>query len=139
MKFFTSCMTVAFEKNADGSTKRMFVQLSEVHGFAVVDFAQRKEVQRVMLPEIPEAQVCKLLGTTKATVQAVRDRTHWKSQEIRPRDPVLLGLCSQLELDDAVLRAKIDQGPAAQPASPPGTGPQPDVDLQPLYEDEFGA
>jgi YVTN family beta-propeller protein len=47
---------IAFEKNADGSTKRMFVQLSEVHGFAVVDFAQRKEVQRIMLPEIPEAK-----------------------------------------------------------------------------------
>ena len=60
-------------------------------------------------PEIPEAQLCKLLGTTKATVQAVRDRTHWKSQEIRPRDPVLLGLCQQLELDEAVSRAKAEQ------------------------------
>jgi YVTN family beta-propeller protein len=47
---------MAFETNADGSTRRVFVQLSEVHGFAVVDFAQRKEVSRVMLPEIPEAQ-----------------------------------------------------------------------------------
>jgi YVTN family beta-propeller protein len=43
---------VAFEKNADGSTKRLFVQLSEFHGFAVVDFAQRKEASRVTLPEI---------------------------------------------------------------------------------------
>ena len=47
---------IAFETNADGSTKRLFVQLSEVHGFAIVDFAQHKEVGRVMLPEIPEAQ-----------------------------------------------------------------------------------
>jgi YVTN family beta-propeller protein len=47
---------IAIEKNTDGSTKRLFVQLSEVHGFAVVDFQQRKEVQRVMLPEIPEEQ-----------------------------------------------------------------------------------
>src|SRR3954465_146066 len=47
---------IAFDTNADGSTKRLFVQLSEVHGFAIVDFAQRKEVGRVMLPEIPEAQ-----------------------------------------------------------------------------------
>ena len=86
-------------------------------------------------PELGEQQICKLLGTTKATVQAVRDRTHWKSQEIRPRDPVLLGLCSQLELDDTVMRAKIDHAPPP----PPGTGPQPDVDLRPLYEDEFGA
>jgi YVTN family beta-propeller protein len=47
---------MAFETNSDGSTKRLFVQLSEVHGFAMVDFAQKKEVGRVMLPEIPEAQ-----------------------------------------------------------------------------------
>ena len=44
---------IAFEKNADGSTKRLFVQLSEFHGFAIVDFAERKEVGRVTLPEIP--------------------------------------------------------------------------------------
>ena len=47
---------MAFEVNADGSTKRVFVQLSELHGFAIVDFAARKEVGRVTLPEIPEAQ-----------------------------------------------------------------------------------
>jgi len=58
-------------------------------------------------PELAEQQICKLLGTTKNTIQQVRDRTHWKSQDIRPRDPVLLGLCSQLELDDAVARARI--------------------------------
>ena len=42
-------------------------------------------------------------------MQAVRDRTHWKSQEIRPRDPVFLGLCSQTELDEAVARARVEQ------------------------------
>jgi DNA-binding beta-propeller fold protein YncE len=51
---------MAFEKNPDGSTKRIFVQLSDVHGFAVVDFAARKEVGRVMLPnDIPEEKVDK--------------------------------------------------------------------------------
>jgi hypothetical protein len=44
---------IAFETNRDGSTSRLFVQLSEVHGFAVVDFKEHKEVARVMLPEIP--------------------------------------------------------------------------------------
>ena len=49
---------MAFEANADGSTKRIFVQLSNVHGFAVVDFAQKKEVARVMLPnDIPADKV----------------------------------------------------------------------------------
>ena len=47
---------MAFETNPDGSTKRIFVQLSDFHGFAIVDFAQRKEVGRVTLPEIPVAE-----------------------------------------------------------------------------------
>ncbi len=47
---------IAFETNRDGSTSRLFVQLSDVHGFAVVDFTRHKEVARVMLPEIPLAQ-----------------------------------------------------------------------------------
>jgi YVTN family beta-propeller protein len=49
---------MAFETNADGSTKRIFVQISNLHGFAVVDFAQKKEVARVMLPnDIPAEKV----------------------------------------------------------------------------------
>ena len=51
---------MAFETNADGSTKRIFVQLSNIHGFAVVDFAQKKEVARVMLPDdVPADKVDK--------------------------------------------------------------------------------
>lgn len=71
-------------------------------------------------PELSDAQICKLLGTTKATVTAVRERTHWKSQEIRPRDPVILGLCSQTELDDTVAAARNTQRAhgAHQPAPP---------------------
>ena len=84
-------------------------------------------------PELSEQQICKLLGTTKATVQAVRDRTHWKSQEIRPRDPVLLGLCAQLELDDAVLRAQDRPGQATAPRQPPAAGPA-HADRSPAYE-----
>ena len=47
---------VCFETNPDGSTKRMFLQITDLHGFVIVDWAQRKEVGRIMLPEIPAAQ-----------------------------------------------------------------------------------
>lgn len=74
-------------------------------------------------PEIPDQQICKLLGTTKVTVQAVRDRTHWKSQDIRPRDPVLLGLCSQTELDQTVMRARAEQAQNSPPEAAPAEAP----------------
>lgn len=47
---------VAFDTNADGSTRNMYVQISELHGFAVVDFARREEIARIELPSIPEEQ-----------------------------------------------------------------------------------
>ena len=56
-------------------------------------------------PQLSEAQVGKLLGTTKDTIQKVRDRTHWNSANIKPRDPVILGLCSQSDLNLAVSQA----------------------------------
>jgi len=70
-------------------------------------------------PELADQQICKLLGTTKNTVNAVRDRTHWKSQEIRPRDPVILGLCSQLDLDAAVITARAARAEAGEPMPAP--------------------
>ena len=57
-------------------------------------------------PDLKDAQISKLIGTTKATIQAIRERTHWNSPNIRPRDPVLLGLCSQTELNAAVEKAR---------------------------------
>jgi hypothetical protein len=56
-------------------------------------------------PELVDSQVMKLVGTTKTTINAIRDRTHWNSQNLKPVDPVTLGLCSQLELDLAVRKA----------------------------------
>jgi hypothetical protein len=56
-------------------------------------------------PQLSEAQVGKLLGTTKDTIQKVRERTHWNSANIKPRDPVILGLCSQTDLNAAVMQA----------------------------------
>ena len=56
-------------------------------------------------PHLSEAQVGKLLGTTKETIQKVRERTHWNSANIKPRDPVILGLCSQTDLNASVQSA----------------------------------
>lgn len=57
-------------------------------------------------PELSDAQICKLIGTTKPTIAAVRDKTHWNSANIKARPPVLLGLCTQRELDAALERAR---------------------------------
>lgn len=62
-------------------------------------------------PELPDVQISKLVGTTKPTIQSVRERTHWNISNITPQDPVTLGLCSQVELDSAVqvAQAKLDR------------------------------
>ena len=56
-------------------------------------------------PEITDAQISKTLGTTKATIEQVRNRTHWNAANIKPVDPVSLSLVSQLELDALVKKA----------------------------------
>jgi hypothetical protein len=55
--------------------------------------------------EFTDADIIKLVGTTKATIQKIRERSHWNATNIKAVDPVTLGLCSQLELDLAVTRA----------------------------------
>ena len=56
-------------------------------------------------PQLSEALIGKLMGTTKETIQKVRERSHWNSANIKPRDPVILGLCSQTDLNAAVAQA----------------------------------
>ena len=81
-------------------------------------------------PEISDAQISKALGTTKATIDQVRNRTHWNSTNVKPVDPVSLGLIGQLELDalvkkaaekkareDAKRRVEQPEGPALHSAS----------------------
>ncbi len=96
-------------------------------------------------PEVPDSQVAKLLGTTKATIDQVRNRTHWNSANIKPVDPVTLGLSTQLELDAIVRRAaekrareearqgKTAEGATLQPASETAVEPEP------LEDEEGGA
>jgi uncharacterized protein len=61
-------------------------------------------------PELTDSQVMKLVGTTKSTIDSIRTRTHWNSPNIKPVDPVSLGLCSQLDLDFAVQKAARKSG-----------------------------
>ncbi|MEC3859664.1 cell cycle transcriptional regulator TrcR [Mesobacterium sp. TK19101] len=56
-------------------------------------------------PELSDGQIAKLVGTTKPTIQSIRERTHWNIQSMQPIDPVALGLCRQTELDAAVAKA----------------------------------
>ncbi len=55
--------------------------------------------------ELTDAQVGRLVGTTKSTIQKVRDRSHWDMANIKPQNPVSLGICSQQDLDDAINKA----------------------------------
>ena len=66
-------------------------------------------------PELKDAQIMRLVGTTKTTIQQVRDRSHWNSSSLAPMDPVTLGLASQIDLDFEVQRAAKDR-PQVQPA-----------------------
>ncbi len=76
-------------------------------------------------PQLTEAQVGRLLGTTKDTIQKVRDRTHWNSANIKPRDPVILGLCSQSDLNAAIAQANERLTREGQAVPPP---PVPEAD-----------
>jgi uncharacterized protein len=63
-------------------------------------------------PELSDGQIGKLIGTTRSTIQAIRERSHWNIANIQPKDPVTLGLTSQRELDAAVARAAKAAGAA---------------------------
>lgn len=100
-------------------------------------------------PEVSDAQIVKLIGTTKSTIESVRSRTHWNSTNIKPVDPVSLGLCSQIELDAVVAKAAetrargrkaVDDGPGLKPATETTRAPMDDEgdDGGPLQPD-FGA
>jgi hypothetical protein len=65
-------------------------------------------------PELKDPQIIRLVGTTKSTIQSVRERTHWNSQSLQPMDPVTLGLCSQIDLDLEVSRSAKDRPASAQ-------------------------
>ena len=105
-------------------------------------------------PELKDSQVMRLVGTTKSTIAAIRERTHWNASNLQPMDPVTLGLCSQIDLDLEVQRAAKEkpvpaeaQGATLLPASvttapkdepEPGPAPAPakksdDLDVEAVF------
>lgn len=64
-------------------------------------------------PELKDAQISRLLGTTKSTIEQIRNRTHWNSANLTPMDPVTLGLCTQIDLD-----IEVDRAARNRPAEP---------------------
>lgn len=69
-------------------------------------------------PELTDAAIGRLIGTTKPTIAAVRDRTHWNSPNIKPRHPVMLGLCKQIDLDEALEKAQAARKPGEGDEAP---------------------
>jgi hypothetical protein len=82
-------------------------------------------------PELSDAQISRLIGTTKQTIAAIRDRSHWNTANLRPRDPVLLGLCTQTDLNAAILKARKAAGKPATLDPLPGAEPHEEMQ-QPL-------
>ena len=98
-------------------------------------------------PELKDSQIMRLVGTTKSTISAIRDRTHWNSTNLTPLDPVTLGLCSQIDLDLEVqkaakekpvpveaqgatlLPASVTTAPKDEPEPEPSPGKKPGDDL----------
>ena len=68
-------------------------------------------------PELKDAAIMRLVGTTKSTILAIRERTHWNAANLTPLDPVTLGLCSQIDLDMEVQRASKDKPAEAETQS----------------------
>lgn len=104
-------------------------------------------------PELKDSQIIRLVGTTKPTIAAIRDRTHWNATNLAPQDPVTLGLCSQIDLDAEVAKAskraaQERQAAGLPPVEPkagtllptaetvPGLGPQPDISFPESADDE---
>ncbi|TVR81597.1 MAG: DUF1013 domain-containing protein [Rhodospirillales bacterium] len=61
-------------------------------------------------PELSDGQICRLIGTTKATIDKIRDRSHWNAPNIKPQNPVGLGLCSEAELEKQINLARARAG-----------------------------
>ncbi len=99
------------------------VPIVKHHGPRYTPIAKRQDKPNAIAwivknhPELTDGQISKLVGTTKPTIRAVRDRSHWNTQNIKPQHPVSLGLCTLEELEAAVTRA--NRGKKVEVEAPP--------------------
>ncbi|MHB8885115.1 MAG: DUF1013 domain-containing protein [Methylovirgula sp.] len=118
----------AGEKNADRQlqlavAKVRLPEMKRPRGPRYTPLSRRQDRPNAILwllrnhPELKDAQVMRLVGTTKTTLQAIRNRTHWNSAGLTPLDPVTLGLCSQMDLDFEVNRAAKERTPVEEDRS----------------------
>ncbi|MFE1602156.1 DUF1013 domain-containing protein [Methylobacterium sp. ID0610] len=87
-------------------------------------------------PELKDAQIMRLVGTTKSTIQQIRERTHWNSAALQPMDPVTLGLCTQIDLDFEVQRAAKDRPAVVEPVDGGQTLMPPELSVLPEHEED---
>jgi len=118
-------------------------EMKKVRGPRYTPVSKRQDRPNAILwllrnhPELKDAAVMRLAGTTKHTIQQIRERTHWNSAQLTPMDPVSLGLCSQIDLDMEIARSTKDR-PKIEPELGPtllsaeaSLQPQPDEDAAP--------
>ncbi len=105
------------------------VQMPEVKrkGPKYTPLSKRKDRPAAILwlirnhPELTDAQISRLVGTTKPTIQSIRDKTHWDYQNTQPVDPVALGMCKQIELDAAVAKSAPKRAAMEEELRPEGS------------------
>lgn len=108
------------QKNADhrlkvAEPKVRVPEMKKARGARYTPVSKRQDRPNAILwllrnhTELKDAAVMRLAGTTKHTIQQIRERTHWNSTQLSPMDPVTLGLCSQVDLDLEISRANKDR------------------------------
>lgn len=93
---------------AEKAVKHMAMNKAKKKGARYTPVARRQDKPEAIAwilkyhPYLPDSQIVKLIGTTKKTIDSIRDKSHWNMNNIKPKDPVLLGLCMQTNLDAVV-------------------------------------
>ena len=107
-------------KMAEAALKHIAMTSKKKKGARYTPIARRQDKPEAIAwitknhPYIPDSKIVKLIGTTKKTIEAIRERTHWNINNIKPKDPVLLGLCQQTALNALVEKYRpADAEPAA--------------------------